>query len=49
MKKMTALMVAAIMVLALAACGTPAKRHSYRAIKCPACAYEFQVPADGGG
>jgi hypothetical protein len=45
--KIASLLAAAMFLTSLAGCATPQK-DTVR-VKCPACGYEFQVPASGGG
>jgi hypothetical protein len=46
MRRFAQMVVAALVALSVAACAaTTEQKHSYRTIKCPACAYEFEMPA----
>jgi transcription elongation factor Elf1 len=44
MKKLVVLLVAAVLLASLSACATKAQKSTTR-VKCPACGYEFEVPA----
>jgi len=45
MKRILSVLLAMLMALSLAACATPAGKHSYKKVKCPACGYQFDSPA----
>ena len=45
MRKLVSLFLAATLVLALSACASVGKKGVTR-VKCPACGYEFEVPAN---
>lgn len=44
MKKLVSLVVMATLAFSLSACAGMGKKETTR-VKCPACGYEFQVPA----
>ena len=44
MKKIISLVVMAMLALSLSACAGMGKKETTR-VKCPACGYEFEVPA----
>ncbi len=47
MKKLISVMLVVLFAFSVVACAPMAKKEGAR-VKCPACGYEFQVPADGG-
>ncbi|WP_172399623.1 hypothetical protein [Geothermobacter hydrogeniphilus] len=47
MKKFAALILTVMLALSLAACATTKGGENMK-VKCPACGYQFEVPADGG-
>lgn len=44
MKKLVALVVMTMLALSISACAPMGKKGTTR-VKCPACGYEFEVPA----
>jgi len=47
MKKLLILVTAGILAISLTACAKKMETEKTR-VKCPACGYEFEVPAGGG-
>lgn len=47
MKKLMTLIMASMIAVSFAACAPMAKDEKVR-VKCPACGYEFEVPAQHG-
>lgn len=45
MKKMVSLLLVAMFAMSLAACGKMTKKEEQIRVKCPACGYEFNAPA----
>ena len=45
MKKWTAIALSLVMALSLAACAPAKGKEEAVRVKCPACGYEFQAPA----
>ena len=45
MKRTLSILLTVLIALSLAACAAPAGKHTYQKIKCPACGYQFDVPA----
>ncbi|HXV20619.1 MAG TPA: hypothetical protein VD811_06495 [Desulfuromonadales bacterium] len=46
MKHTLSILLAMLFTLSLAACATPAHKHSYQSVKCPSCGYQFDSPAE---
>jgi len=46
MKRSLSMLLTMLVALSLAACATPKDKHSYKQIKCPACGYQFDTPAE---
>lgn len=45
MRRSLSMLLAGLIALSLAACATPAHKHSYKSIKCPSCGHQFDKPA----